>query len=84
MRAQDLEPLFVKIENAIDEHPKLKRVMLGEPKFSVDRGGWSASIRVALVASRKRPTEIHGEGETPEGAVQKLLDGLDIWAQAIA
>jgi hypothetical protein len=80
----NFEPLFKKVEDAIDAHPKLSRVTLGEPSFNVDRGGWSVKIRVALKGSRKKPTEVHGEGETPEEAVEKLVNGLDIWAKAIA
>lgn len=80
----DFEPLFQKVEAAVDEHPKLERVTLGEPGFNVDRGGWTVKIRVHLKGSRKKATDIHGAGDTPEAAVEKLIGSLDIWAQAIA
>lgn len=80
----NFEPLFQKVEAAIDAHPKLERVTLGEPGFNVDRGGWTVKIRVHLKGSRRKPTDINGSGDTPEEAVEKLVETLDIWAQAIA
>ncbi len=80
----NLEPLFKQVEAAIDAHPKLERVTLGEPSFNVDRDGWTVKIRVHLKGSRKKPTDIHGAGEAPEAAVEKLIGSLDIWAQALA
>ena len=80
----NFEPLFQKVEAAIDAHPNLTRVTLGEPEFQVDRSGWSVRIRVALKGSRKKPSEIHAEGASPSEAVETLVTHLDIWAKAIA
>ena len=79
----NFEPLFQKVEAAIDAHPQLLRVAV-DPQFTVDRGGWSIKIRVKFKGSRRNAVEIHDEGETPEAAVERLVAGLDIWAKAIA
>lgn len=83
MNTMDFEPLFKKVEAAIDEHPKLDRVLGGEPRFDIDRLGVTVKIRVALKGSRKRPSDISGTGDTTEEAVEKLITGLDHWAEAI-
>lgn len=93
------DELFTKVEKAIDAHPSLSRVGLGnkaidlsnlpkptmihEPKMVVTRGWFVIEILVKLKGSRKRPTEIWGRGETPEEAVEELIDSLDHWVTAI-
>lgn len=91
------DQLFNRIDAAVDAHPKLSRVaingklvtrttptsLIDEAKIEVTRTGCTARIRVKLRGSRKRAMDISGDGDTPEQAAAKLIDGLDIWAQAI-
>lgn len=82
----NLEPLYVTVEQAVDAHPRLRRVpgILGEPEVRVSRLGWSVLIPVTLAGSRKKATTINGDGETLEAAAERLIAGLDNWAEAIA
>ena len=93
MNATDFEPLFEKVEKLIEAHPRLERARklvdgtnfyyFDYPAFHVSRYGWSVTIVVQLKGSRKKPHEIHAEGETPEAAVKTLAGTLDHWAKAI-
>jgi hypothetical protein len=89
MSPADLEPIFAKVEAAINAHPKLRRVgslaskTLGQPEVTVSRLGCDVHIQVKLQGSRKRPSKINGTGETVEEAADKLISLLDLWAEAI-
>jgi len=82
----DFEPLFKKIETAIDSHPRLVRVSgcVGEPEFSVTRLGYSVVIPVKVQGSRKKPSNINASGESFEEAADKLIEQLDLWAEVLA
>jgi hypothetical protein len=81
-----IEPLFLRVEAAVDSHVALRRVpgSLGEPELRLSRFGAQIEIRVKLIGSRKKPCTISGDGETPEQAADNLIARLDHWAQAIA
>lgn len=93
LNAISFETLFLKAEAAIELHPKLRggvREIGGEwgcyPELRVGRLGWTFQMTVALEGpkgSRKRPTDITADGDTPEVAVQKLIASLDYWAEAM-
>jgi hypothetical protein len=79
--------LFTQIENAVDAHQKLRRPtgipVLRGATMQVNRLGFCAEIRVSLLGSRKRPSTIRAFGDTAAEATNKLIDGLDIWAEAL-
>lgn len=81
-----LEEAFRRLEKAIDAHDKLARVAgpKGEPEMRFTRLGGTLSILVTLRGSRKRPTKITGDGSTLDAAVEDLIRGLDVWAEAIS
>jgi len=81
-----LEEAFRRLEQAIDAHDRLKRIsgLKGEPEMHFTRLGGTVSILVTLQGSRKRPTKITGNGASIDEAVEDLMRGLDIWADAIA
>lgn len=93
MNAAGFEPLFEKVEKLVEAHPRLERARkpidatgfyyFDNPTFHVSRDGWSVTVVVQPKDSRKKPHEIHAEGETPEAAVEALAGSLDFWAQAI-
>ncbi len=49
--------------------------------MTVSRDGWTA--RISVKGSNKKPHEISNTGATPEEAANKLIAGLDIWAQVL-
>ena len=81
----DFEPLFKEVEAAIGSHEKLVLAVkpMGEPEFRVSRFGWSVRVRAKVKGSHKKPTWIQGDGDTPEEAKNKLIEGLDLWAKVI-
>lgn len=68
-------------EKAIDECGLFKRT--GEAEFHASRLGYTVSVQVKLLRSRKKPCRITGTGDTLEAATEHLVEHLDIWAQAI-
>lgn len=81
-----LEEAFRRLEKAVDDHERLSRVPgpKGEPEMHFTRLGGTLSILVTLKGSRKRPTKITGDGGTLDAAVEDLIHGLDMWAEAIS
>lgn len=81
-----LEDAFQRLEKAIDAHDRLERIHgpKGEPDMAFTRLGGTISILVKLKGSRKRPTKITGNGDTLDAALEDLVRGLDMWAEAIA
>ena len=86
LHALCFEELFRKAEKALDAHPLLRG---GErdgsyyPRLFVNRLDWGFEMTAKRKDSRKRATDIRGEGETPEEAVDDLLAKLDYWAEAM-
>ena len=83
--ASEYEPLFRKVEEAIDAHPRLRRglrqgVDSTNPTFRVDRNGYTVEALVQLEGSRKGPSKVSGFGESAGEAVADLIGGLDHWA----
>lgn len=83
----EFEPLFTKVEAAIDAHPLLRRMIENpvhcSPTFKVTRLGYWIEIQVKREGSRKRASEICADGNTAAEAADKLIAGLDYWAEAI-
>jgi len=80
----DLETLFVSVETAIHNHPTLLLVTHPtSPYLVLSRMGSTLKVLVKLQGSRKKPTEIWGEGDTPTEAAADLIRTLDFWAQSI-
>jgi hypothetical protein len=80
------DDLFDEIEDAIDEHPLLRRVeplTLHDARMSVTRGWFHVEILVKRAGSRKKPTLISGNGETPREATDALINSLDNWAEVL-
>jgi len=76
----DLLELFRDIERAIQKNGKFK--VLQDPEFKMTRLGCSFVVKVKLVGSKKRLSEISGSGESPWEAAEDLIKGLDHWAIA--
>jgi hypothetical protein len=81
---------LVQIETAIDAEPSLTRAHHGhggkhvaEAKLVFDRAGWTARCEARGAGAKGRGarsmTDIHGDGATPELAVEALIEGLAIW-----
>lgn len=84
----EIEALFLQVENAIDCHPRLSRVIgsgpiHGQPTLKVNRHGYRIEIPVKLIGSRKKSSVIHETGATAEEATNNLIKSLDYWAGAI-
>lgn len=82
-RPIDFEPIFRRIEAAIDGHPTVCRITTYDPRLSVDRLGCSVSAIVKIKGSRKKPTAINAHGDSFDEAVDSLIAGLDAWSEAI-
>lgn len=80
----DLEPLYQKLEAALDAHPGIKRIehVGGEPRIEFSRSGVTVRVNV-MVAPKRKPQDIHNDGTTAAEAVDKLIGSLDFWVQAI-
>ena len=98
MNPVKINQLFAKLKAAIDVHPRLMRVTMdgkpltastpsafvSDPTLALWRDSFTVKIEVKLRGSRKRNlSEINGSGDTPEEAVDDLINSLDIWATAI-
>lgn len=83
----EYEDLFIKLEAAVDAHPRLRRLpeqVTAEPEIRVSRYGYTAEIRAQLKGSRsKKGLLIHGDSEiSASAAVDDLIASLDHWASA--
>lgn len=84
MDAATLEPLYQKLEAALDAHPRIKRIenVLGEVRIEFSRSGVTVSVHV-LVAPKRKAQLIHAYGDTAELAIDELIKALDFWVTAI-
>lgn len=87
-----LDSLLDLIEEALSDHPVLVPAnrfpeAKSEASFVYNRAyktcAWTAKAFVKRRDSRKKGTEIHGEGATPNEAVANLICSLPHWAEAI-
>lgn len=80
----DLEPLYQKLEAALDAHPRIERIknVMGEPCIEFSRSGVTARVKV-MVAPKRKPQEIQEHADTAPEAVDRLIKTLDFWAEAI-
>lgn len=82
--------LIARIESAVDAHPELTRDRRGdrgteEAELTYRHGRWVASCgcrnKLAKGRGRNRADAVHGEGETPEEAVDSLVEAIPYWAE---
>jgi hypothetical protein len=90
----DLANLLTKIEDAIDAEPALTRThhghdgkLVAEAELTFRRAGWTARCKVrgakAKGRSARHMTDVSGDGETPELAVEELIKGLWAWKEVL-
>lgn len=90
----DLADLLTKIEDAIDAEPLLTRThhghggrLVAEAELTIARSGWTARCKVRGVKGKGRGahhmTDVSGHGETPELAVEALIEGLWAWKEVL-
>jgi len=84
----EYEDLFVRLEAAVDAHPRLRRMpqrVDAEPEIRVSRYGYTAEIRVQLKGSRSKKGYLaQGDSEVSASeAVDDLIRSLDHWASAL-
>jgi len=92
-RKSDFRALVKKIEAAVDAHPELTRQRLSprglaeEAELIFRGGGWVAEVRLRSKVARGRGSRLmhtaRGHGDTPEEAVDDLVEGLPITAEAL-
>jgi hypothetical protein len=82
--SEELLSLLNRVDAAVDAHAALERVGINPSSFRFSGFGWTVTVIVKLKGSRKKATPIHADGDTPDEAVDKLVNGLDIWAKALA
>jgi hypothetical protein len=82
--------LITRIETAIDAHPELTRERKGgrgveEAELTFRHGKWSAKCgcrnKLAQGRGRNRTDAVYGEGDTPEEAVDNLVEMIPFWAE---
>ena len=80
-----VEPLFGEVERAIHRHPLLVAVGSSSPTLLITREGFVLQILAVRRDSMKngRLTTIHGRGDTPQMAMDALIERLDIWAEVM-
>ena len=85
--------LIAKIEAAVDAHPELTRERLSprglveEAELIFRSGDWVAEVRLRSKIAKGRGSRLmhtaRGTGDTPAEAVDDLIDGLAITAEAL-
>jgi len=88
----DFDALIKRIEKAVDVHPELTRQRYDkrgteEAELIFRGGGWVAKVRLRSTVAKGRGSRLmhaaSGHGDTPEEAVNDLVDGLSITAEAL-
>jgi hypothetical protein len=91
-RKSSFTALIAKIEKAIDAHPELTRNRPAkrgaeEAELTFRNGMWTASCRCrSRIAKGRGARQMHttdGHGDTPEEAVDDLIDKLPITAEVL-
>ncbi len=91
-RESNFGALITKIEKAVDDHPELTRARPGkrgieEAELSFRSGGWVAAVRLRSKIAKGRGARqmiaALGHGDTPEEAVDDLIESLPIWAETL-
>lgn len=84
--------LIDRIEKAVDGHPELTRQRhdkrgIEEAELIFRSGDWIAEVRLRSKVAKGRGSRLmhaaRGHGATPEEAVEDLIDGLPITAEAL-
>jgi hypothetical protein len=91
-RKNNFDTLITKIEKTVDEHPELTRARpakhgVEEAKLTYHSGGWVAEVRLRSKIAKGRGARqmipAHGYGDTPEEAVDALIESLPLWAETL-
>lgn len=91
-RKNNFRALIAKIEKAVDAHPELTRQRhdkrgIEEAELIFRGDGWVAEVRLRSKVAKGRGSRLmhaaRGHGDTPEEAVEDLIDGLPITAEAL-
>lgn len=84
--------LVDRIEKAVDAHPELTRQRhdkrgIETAELIFRDGAWSAEVRLRSKIAKGRGSRLmhtaRGHGDTPDEAVDDLIDGLPITAEAL-
>jgi len=84
--------LITKIENAVDAHPELTRQRPGkrgfeEAELTFSGGEWTARCGCRNKLSKGRGSRLMdsvlARGDTPEEAVDKLVEMIPFWAEGM-
>lgn len=91
-RKSNFGALIAKIEKAVDDHPELTRARPGkqgveEAELIFRSDGWVATVRLRSKIAKGRGARqmiaAIGHGDTPEEAVDDLVESLPIWAETL-
>ena len=91
-RKNNFGALISKIEKAVDAHQELTRARpakqgVQEAELIYRSGGWVAEVRLRSVIAKGRGARqmisARGHGDTPEEAVDDLIESLPTWAEAL-
>ena len=84
--------LITRIEKAVDAHPELTRERRGkrgfeEAELTFSHGAWTARCgcrnRLAKGRGSRLMDQVMAHGETPEEAVDKLIEMIPFWAEGM-
>ena len=82
--------LIARIEAAVDAHPELTRERKGgrseeEAELTFHHGKWTAKCgcrnKLAQGRGKNRTDAVAGQGDTPEEAVDNLVEMIPYWAE---
>ena len=91
-RKSNFGALIAKIENAVDAHPELTRERRGgrgkeEAELTFRNGEWTARCgcrnRLAKGRGSRLMDSVMADGDTPEEAVDKLVEMIPFWAEGM-
>lgn len=86
------DALIDRVEKAVDAHPELTRQRhdkrgIEEAQLIFRGGGWVAEVQLRSKVAKGRGSRLmhaaRGHGDTPEEAVEDLVEGLPITAEAL-
>lgn len=91
-KAGHFDVLIARIENAVDAHPELTRTRRGgrgteAAELTFRHGSWVARCgcrnKLAKGRGSRLMDSVHAEGDTPEEAVDKLVEMIPWWAEGM-
>lgn len=71
------------VEKAVDQHRRLRRTSPASLVFTRHDPRFKVIVDARVAGSRKKPSTIHGGGDSAEEAAERLIERLDIWAETL-